>query len=368
MLEIENSRYLPSLVCLDADGTPLTGRAALQRAVNRPDLTERAPKRALVRQDGVILGERRVSTAELAAAVLRRTLTEAQAVHGGSAPSRTVLTHPARWGAAERTRLGEAAALAGIDGPEYLPEPVAAALHHAEAGEVPEGDCLAVYDLGGGTFDTAVLRRTSNGFTTVAVGGDPHLGGEDLDECLAALLAERAEARDPLPWDELWGSAEPGQVAQRALLRRELTAAKEALSTASSVDLAVPGYPEPFLIRSHEYRSAVEPLLARSHDLLTATVREAGLEPAALHAVVLTGGASRTPRVSDLIAEREQRLPLLTADPKASVVLGALSSGLVVTVPAEGPADAGARPGEPRRALRYFQPAGDPDFEFSPYD
>ncbi|MFF3942092.1 Hsp70 family protein [Streptomyces phaeofaciens] len=369
MLEIENSRYLPSVVALDADGTPLTGRAALQRAVNRPDLTERAPKRALVRQTAVLLGGRAVPTEELAAAVLRRVRGAALAAHGGTAPVRTVLTHPVRWGAAELGRLTRAAALAGIDAPELLPEPVAAALHHTRTTEVPEGACLAVYDLGGGTFDTAVLRRTAGGFDTVAVGGDPHLGGEDLDDCLAALLRERALARDPDPWKELTESGDPALNAQLALLRREIVAAKEALSTAGSVEVAVPGYPEPFLLRAHEYREAATPLLTHSHEVLSATVSEAGLDPAALHAVVLTGGASRTPLISDLIAEREGRLPVLSADPKATVALGALAADGLTPAGSSAPAGHRAGPGPlALRGPRYLRPDGDPDFEFDPYD
>jgi molecular chaperone DnaK len=371
MLETDGGRLLPSAVALDEDGGFLTGRAALQRALNRPELTERAPKRALVRQDGrVLLGTAEHPATALVAAVLRRVRQAAVAAHGGDGPARTVLTHPALWNAADLARLGEAAALAGLDAPRFLPEPVAAALHHAAGAGLPEGACLAVYDLGGGTLDTAVLRRTADGFDTVAVGGEPHFGGEDLDECLAGLLARRAADRDPAPWRDLWSSGAPERVAQRALLRREITAARETLSTAGSVDLAVPGYRDTFLVRSHEYRTAVTPALTRSYDVLAATVREAGLEPDDLHAVVLTGGASRTPLVSDLIAERLRRLPLLTADPKASVVLGAL--GALTAGPTAGPTPGragslvpvGAAPAPAVRPRRYYRPDGDPEFEF----
>ena len=365
-LEIENSRCLPSLVCLDDSGVLLTGKAALQRAAHHPDQAERTPKRALVQQSAVLLSGRAVPTADLVAAVLRRVLTEARALHGGREPDRTVLTHPARWSKAERDRLAEAAGRAGIQSPELLPEPVAAALHHVEVRDLPVGECTAVYDLGGGTFDTAVLRRTADSFVTVAVGGDPHLGGEDLDECLREVLGERAVERDPEPWLTLWEATDPAAAAQRARFRQELTTAKEALSATGSVDIAVPGCPRPFLIRSHEYHRAIEPLLVRSYDLLAATVADAGLQLGDVHTVVLTGGASRTPRVSDLIAERTGRLPLVSADPKAVVALGALAGGAAPQPPPEHrtPADAA----EVRRSLRYFTPDGDPDFQFSPYD
>ncbi|MGW2037056.1 Hsp70 family protein [Streptomyces virginiae] len=381
-LEIENSRCLPALVCLDDSGALLTGRAAQQRAAHHPDQAERAPKRALARQSAVLLGGRSVPAAELAAAVLRRVCAEARAAHDGRPPARTVLTHPARWGTAERDRLADAADRAGIAAPGFLPEPVAAALHHGRVHAVPEGGAVAVYDLGGGTFDTAVLRRTARGFDTVAIGGDPHLGGEDLDECLRDLLGERAADRDPDPWHDLWEDPGPPAAAQRAALGRELTAAREALSQTGSVDLAVPGYPQPFLIRAHEYRAAAEPLLARTYELLAATVADAGLDAADVHEIVLTGGASRTPRVSDLIAERTGRLPLLTADPKSAVVLGALAAlplagppgpeGAAAPAYAEGTAYAGgaayaAGPTAPGgRVRRYLNPDGDLGFRFTP--
>ncbi|MEV6678903.1 Hsp70 family protein [Streptomyces erythrochromogenes] len=373
-LEIENSRCLPALVCLDDSGALLTGRAAQQRAAHHPDQAERAPKRALARQSAVLLGGRSVPAAELAAAVLRRVYAEARAAHDGRPPARTVLTHPARWGTAERGRLADAADRAGIAEPGFLPEPVAAALHHGQVHAVPEGGAVAVYDLGGGTFDTAVLRRTDRGFEPVAIGGDPYLGGEDLDECLRDLLGERAADRDPDPWYALWEDPGPPAAAQRALLGRELTAAREALSQTGSVDIAVPGYPQPFLIRAHEYRAAAEPLLDRSYELLAATIADAGLDAADVHEIVLTGGASRTPRVSDLIAERTGRLPLLTADPKSAVVLGALAVLPTTLPPGPGPgqaqaarpayADGAAAPGG--RVRRYLNPDGDLGFRFTP--
>ncbi|MFE1901862.1 Hsp70 family protein, partial [Streptomyces yangpuensis] len=356
---------------LDDSVVILTGRAAQQRAAHHPEQAERAPKRALARQPAVLLGGRSVPAAELAAAVLRRVYAEARAAHDGRPPVRTVLTHPARWGATECGRLADAADRAGITDPAFLPEPVAAALHHGQVHAVPEGGAVAVYDLGGGTFDTAVLRRTARGFDTVAIGGDPYLGGEDLDECLRDLLGERAADRDPDPWHDLWEDPGPPAAAQRAALGRELTAAREALSQTGSVDIAVPGYPQPFLIRAHEYRAASEPLLARSYELLAATVADAGLGEGDVHEIVLTGGASRTPRVSDLIAERTGRLPLLTADPKSAVVLGALAvppqTLQPATTRAPGPSytDGATAPGG--RVRRYLNPDGDLGFRFTPH-
>ncbi|MFF4835968.1 Hsp70 family protein [Streptomyces sp. NPDC001315] len=364
---------LPSLVCLDDNGRLLTGEAALEAAPHRPERAERAAKRALVEQEQVLLGGGAVATADLAAAVLTRALEQARARHGGTSPGRTVLTHPAHWAPQQLARLGAAAAAAEIPRPEFLPEPVAVARHHmagrglpdaAHLAEPSEGGHIAVYDLGG-AFKVSVLAWDGRRFTVVRTGGDHDLGGDDLDECLRGLLAERVLDRDPGPWQDLWEDTSPDAVRQRVAVRRTLVAARETLSGSTSVDVRVPGYPEPFLVRGHEFRTAAEPVIERTYDLLAETVRQAGREPGDLHAVIIAGGAGRTPRVSDLIAERTGRLPLLARDPKAAVVLGALAQppsdrrGRRAT--ADEPRSDGLDTGRPSKsAIRYFDESGNP--------
>ncbi|WP_380282108.1 Hsp70 family protein [Kitasatospora purpeofusca] len=364
-VEIENSRYLPSLVCLDDDGRLLTGRAAVQLAAQRPERAEQHPKRALLRQSAVLLDDREVATADLAAAVLARAAEEARARCGGTDPGRVVLTHPADWSPGDLDRLVEVAGRAGLDAPELLPEPVAAARFHAanisanasanisadaSANAPADGDGpIAVYDLGGGTVDTAVLRREGGGYRAVAVAGDPDFGGRDLDQALFELLRDRALDLDPGPWQQLWADPAPAAAHQRAQLARELTLAKESLSSTGTVYLAVPGYPEPFVVQGGEYRAAVTPALTASVGLLERTVARAGLTPAELGAVVLCGAASRTPPVADLVAARLGRIPDLAADPKAAVALGALTdppapadAGTATGIHAEGAPEAGS--------------------------
>ncbi|WP_344342685.1 Hsp70 family protein [Kitasatospora putterlickiae] len=324
-VEIENSRYLPSLVCLDDGGRLLTGRAAVQLAAQWPERAERHPKRALLRQEAVLLDDREKATVDLAAAVLARAADEARAQRGGTAPGRVVLTHPADWSPADLDRLVEAARRAGLDAPELLPEPVAAARFHAADAQVRGDAPIAVYDLGGGTVDIAVLRRQADGFQAVAVAGNPDFGGRDLDQALFELLRDRALDLDPGPWGRLQADRTPAGAHQRALLARELTLAKESLSKTGTVYLTVPGYPDRFVVQGGEYRQAVAPALTASVGLLERTVARAGLTTAELGAVVLCGAAGQTPPVADLIAAWLGRSPDLADDPKAVVALGALT-------------------------------------------
>lgn len=333
VLEVDGSKYVPSLVCVDDDGTILTGRDAVNEAAMAPDRTERVPKRALVASEQVLLGTRTVTTVDLVAAVLARVAGEATRRFAGRRPTRVVLTHPARWqaGGTELRRLTEAAERAGLGEPDLVAEPVAAAHHYVRtaSGEeaVPDGGMIGVYDFGGGTFDTAVLRRRRDGFELAgSPGGDVALGGEDLDAAFMEILAEHAEALDPDSWNALWEAE--GRVAERhrTLLRRDITQAKEALSRLPAVNLWVAGYDDEIRVTRREYEKAVEPLLARSVAELQDTVTRAGTTPTELVDVFLTGSTSRTPRISALLADLLGHVPGMRDDPKAVVALGALTT------------------------------------------
>ncbi|MDF2976251.1 MAG: Heat shock protein 70 [Actinomycetospora sp.] len=367
VLEIDGSKYVPSLVCVDEDGTILVGRDALNESAMAPDRTERVPKRALVASEQVLLGERTVATVDLVAAVLERVAGEAVRRFSGRRPGRVVLTHPARWqaGGLELRRLAEAAERAGLGEPDLVAEPVAAAHHYVRTGDaVPDGGMIGVYDFGGGTFDTAVLRRRGVGFELAgSPGGDVALGGEDLDAAFMEILAAHAEALDPDRWNVLWEAE--GRVAERhrTTLRRDVTEAKEALSRLPAFNLWVPGYDDEIRVTRREYERAVEPLLARSVAELQDTIARAGTTPDALVDVYLTGSTSRTPRISTLLADLLGHVPGMRDDPKAVVVLGALA-----TVPGSVSATMHVRlPGAPlRRPGRAAAPPAPPTPPLTP--
>ena len=328
-LEIDGSRYLPSMVCVDADGEFLVGREAVNEAACSPARAERLPKRAMATAEHVRLGGRTLSTVDLVAAVLRHVAEEATKQRGDS-PVRVVLTHPARWlaGGVELERLARAASSAGLEAPDFVAEPVAAAHHYVRWGAaLPPGSSVAVYDLGGGTFDTAVLRRNGNGFELAGPpGGDADLGGEDLDVVLMELLAGHAEASDPQQWARLWEDSGNDGHRDRLLLRGEITKAKESLSHRTAVDIYVPGFDEELRITRREYEEAIDALLERTVAELVDTVTRAGETPTSLTAVYLTGGSSRTPHITTLLNNVLGMLPTIEDDPKAVVAQGALEA------------------------------------------
>ena len=329
VLEPEGSRYLPSVVVVDAGGNLLTGKVARQQASLYPERTERVPKRALVSGDTVVLGGRPFKAAELAGAVLRKVYDEALRFHGGTPPDLVLLTHPARWGDPMTARLREAALEAGITGAaplRLLSEPEAAAWFYAPPAD---GQVVAVFDLGGGTLDTAVLRASGGGFAIAGPpGGDPDLGGEDFDEALQGWLLGQARSRDEDAWEELTG---PGRrpARDRARLREQVTLTREALSEHHAGEVVIDGYDEEFRVTREELEELIAEALSRGVQEMRRTVTAASIAPQALTGLYLTGGSSRTPLVAKRLWAALGVQPQLRDDPKAVVALGALRAHLM---------------------------------------
>ena len=325
VVEVEHSRYLPSTVVADNDGQLLTGQAALRRAMVFPERAVRVPKRALVAGPQVVLGGRAVPVADLVAAVLARVYGEAVRFRGGQPPAKVVLTHPARWGTVPLDRLRDAAAAAGITEPVLLPEPVAAAWWFG--GPSADGGLVGVFDLGGGTLDTAVLRGDPGGFAIAGPpGGDADLGGEDFDELLLGRVSELARDRDELAWADVFTGDDLRSRRDLALLRGDVTAAKETLSELLTYEVVVPGFAEGFRVTRPELDELFGPAVDSAVAEMRATIAAAGADPATLGGLYLTGGSSRMPIIASRLAAELGVLPQIRDDPKAAVALGALTA------------------------------------------
>ncbi|HAP78299.1 MAG TPA: hypothetical protein DCR14_19725, partial [Acidimicrobiaceae bacterium] len=168
---------IPSVVFLRDDGELLVGDAAERRSVQEPARAARAFKRRFGDAAPIILDRTPFSADRLMATVLTQVLAEVVKRQGG-APDAVAVTHPANWGAYKLDLLRQAVTAAGVGNATLVPEPVAAAVQYASTERVEVGDVVAVYDLGGGTFDAAVLRKTATGFETIGrPEGIERLGG-----------------------------------------------------------------------------------------------------------------------------------------------------------------------------------------------
>ncbi|MGY2221737.1 Fe-S protein assembly chaperone HscA [Pseudomonas gingeri] len=246
------------------------------------------------------------SPVEVSADILKVLRQRAEATLGGELVG-AVITVPAYFDDAQRQATKDAARLAGLNVLRLLNEPTAAAVaygldQHAEG-------LVAIYDLGGGTFDISILRLTGGVFEVLATGGDSALGGDDFDHAIAGWIIEQAG---------LSADLDPG--AQRSLLQAAC-AAKEALTDADSVEV-VHGDWRAQLTRE-AFDALIEPMIARSLKACRRAVRDSNVELEDVHAVVMVGGSTRVPRVREAVAEMFGRQPLTEIDPDQVVAIGA---------------------------------------------
>ncbi|MEU4673379.1 Hsp70 family protein [Amycolatopsis sp. NPDC023774] len=325
VVEVDGSANMPSAIFAGEDGTIMVGRDAERRARLDPTRFEPNPKRRIDEQT-LLLGTDVVPVTEALAAILRRVLDETTRQLGGEQPDEVRLTHPAQWGPVRRNVLLSSARLAGIGASVVLvPEPVAAAAHFASfpgKGLAP-GQALAVYDLGAGTFDVAVVGATQNGYVVLAEDGLPDLGGLDVDQALMVHVGREVSHSDPQRWQRLLRPESTADRRTRRALQEDVKAAKEALSRHPQTEVPMP---EPFkdvLVTRGELEGLVRPAMLRSVELLARTLRTAGLTPDRLAGIYLVGGSSRLPLVGSMIAEKLGVVPASLDQPETAVALGA---------------------------------------------
>ncbi|WP_344504469.1 Hsp70 family protein [Dactylosporangium maewongense] len=321
-LLFDASPLLVSAVAAAADGTLLTGRDALRAALQDPSRFEPNPKLRV--DDGrVLLGGAEHDVEDIVAAPLCRVAREAARVLGGPA-ERTVLTCPASWAARRREVLLRAAGRAGLTGVTLVPEPVAAAVHHTLGRDhpVPAGGVVAVYDLGGGTFDVTLLRAGAGGWQVVATTGLEDVGGIDLDAALVDHLGRTVGAREPRRWRRLVEPADPAGRRVLQAFRDDVRGAKEQLSRAASAVVRVPGFEIDAYLSREEFEAVAMPWLVRTVDVLAALADRAGVRR--LDGLYLVGGSSRIPLVATLLHRRFEVAPTLVEQPELVVALGSV--------------------------------------------
>ncbi|WP_097304937.1 Fe-S protein assembly chaperone HscA [Pseudomonas chlororaphis] len=246
------------------------------------------------------------SPVEVSADILKVLRQRAESTLGGELVG-AVITVPAYFDDAQRQATKDAAKLAGLNVLRLLNEPTAAAVaygldQHAEG-------VVAIYDLGGGTFDISILRLTGGVFEVLATGGDSALGGDDFDHAIAGWIIESAG---------LSADLDPGK--QRNLLQIAC-AAKEALTNAPSVEVTYGAWSAP-LTRA-AFDALIEPMVSRSLKACRRAVRDSNVELEDVQAVVMVGGSTRVPRVREAVAEMFGRQPLTEIDPDQVVAIGA---------------------------------------------
>ncbi len=339
--DAEGRALLPSIVGFTPDGL-IVGEAARRQLARRPADTVYSVKRLMGRDYEDVKGElaylpfrvlpaegtlklrvggRDVTPPEVSAAVLKALKDRAER-HFGEPVDKAVITVPAYFNDAQRQATRDAGRIAGLDVVRIVNEPTAASLAYGLQ-RLQEG-VIAVYDLGGGTFDVSILKVKDGVFEVLATNGDTHLGGDDFDRVLLLWLLEDIQSRHHA---EL--ARDCVDLARDPELMQELRLAAEAAKIRLSADerttltLPLPGFTYRRDITRTEVERLIEPLVAKTLGPCRRALADAGLSAAAIEQVVLVGGSTRVPLVRRRVQELFGRSPHSQLNPDEVVALGA---------------------------------------------
>src|SRR5690349_7516850 len=324
----EGSRTTPSIVAFARNGEVLVGEVAKRQAVTNPDRTIRSVKREMGTNWAIDVDGKKYTPQEISARVLMKLKRDSEAYLGESVTD-AVITVPAYFNDAQRTATKEAGEIAGFNVLRIVNEPTAAALAYGLDKGSKEQTVL-VFDLGGGTFDVSVLELAEGVVEVKSTSGDNHLGGDDWDERVIDHLVKTFRgqhgidlSQDKMAMQRLKEAAEKAKI--------ELSAA-----TTTSINLpyitagpAGPLHLDTTLNRS-EFQRMTQDLLDRCKGPFEQAIKDAGIKVSDVDHVILVGGSTRMPAVSDLVKSMIGRDPNKGVNPDEVVAVGAaLQAGVL---------------------------------------
>lgn len=319
-IKVDHQSWMPSVVGLDAQGKLITGVVAKNQLAAFPDRTISSIKRKMGSDEKVNLGGQLFSPPEISAMILRR-LKEVASRHLGREVSRAVITVPAFFNEHQRQATRQAGELAGLQVERIINEPTAATLvYHVEEDRRQH---IAVYDLGGGTFDVSIVRMESGVIEVLSSHGDTKLGGDDIDELLLDFAA--------IEFKKQYGVDFRSEPQARFRVLQACEKAKIALSEVESVEIAEEFIAEkdgnPLHLRlkmsRDQLNEMIMPLIERTLVCLSKALLDASMSISQLDDLVLVGGSTRIPLIADMLREQYQGEPSRAVDPDLAVALGA---------------------------------------------
>ena len=335
----DGSNLVPSVVALDENNQLVIGNFARRYLIETPERAVYSIKRLMGRgmediqeelklfpfrlsedlQLGEVLriklGDKTFTPPEISALILRQLKRNAERFFAGPV-TKAVITVPAYFNDAQRQATKDAGRIAGLEVLRLVNEPTAASLAYGL--DKKQNGIIAVYDLGGGTFDISILKLHDGIFEVIATNGDTHLGGDDIDNLLITIAID--DIRGDLGLD-LRRNAEAVQA-----IRKSMIEAKIALSSEPSVklDIELPGrkrYRRE--ISRQQFEQLIQPIIDRTVGPCKQAMKDANLKPEQIDEVVLVGGSTRIPRVRALVEEMFHRKPHTDLNPDEVVALGA---------------------------------------------
>ncbi|HWD99151.1 MAG TPA: Hsp70 family protein, partial [Bryobacteraceae bacterium] len=332
----DGDKLLPSVVSVLPDGEIAVGNRARRELIDHPDRTIYSVKRLMGRgaadvqdelklfpfriaegSESVIrvqLGEKTFTPPEISAFILRQLRKNAESFLGGSV-TKAVITVPAYFNDAQRQATRDAGRIAGLEVLRLVNEPTAAALAYG-VDKRREG-IIAVYDLGGGTFDISILKLHEGIFEVLATNGDTHLGGDDIDNRLLRIALEDIQSE--------WGEdlSHSGEAVQT--LRRDVIRAKEELSFAPVATIAFEWRGRTWAreITRELFENLIRDIVDRTLGPCRDCMRDANVTPEQIDEVVLVGGSTRIPLVRSAVEVLFRARPHTELNPDEVVALGA---------------------------------------------
>ena len=335
----DGSNLVPSVVALDENGQPVIGNSARRFLIETPNRAVYSIKRLMGRgvediQDElklfpfrlaedlhrgevlrIKLGEKTFTPPEISALILRQLRRNAERYFGAPV-NKAVITVPAYFNDAQRQATKDAGRISGLEVLRLVNEPTAASLAYGL--DKKQNGVVAVYDLGGGTFDISILKLHDGIFEVIATNGDTHLGGDDIDNLLITI------ALDDIHGDlgiDLRRNVEAVQAIRKAMIE-----AKIALSSQASVNLDIElphskRYQRE--ITREQFEQLIQPIINRTVGPVKQALKDANLKPEQIDEIVLVGGSTRIPKVRALAQDLFHRVPHTDLNPDEVVALGA---------------------------------------------
>ncbi len=321
-ISFDGDFLLPSVVNVSDEGV-IVGIKAKNMAMIAEDNTAISVKRVIGTDEKLTLNGKEFTPEEVSSFIIKKIITTAKQ-EMGTEYKRCVVTVPAYFNENQREATSQAVKLAGLEVLRVINEPTAAAI--AYGADRDDEMMYGVYDLGGGTFDISIIENSEGLIEVLSTTGDNNLGGDDFDNKLATLIWEKSEFDIPLT-KKL--KIKLNQVAEKT---------KISLSSEDSVDIDEKFFAkregEPLhlevKVTKEEFEELIQKDIDKTIDLLLDTVEEANCDIDELEAIILTGGSSRIPLISNKILERIGKLPILIEDPDKSVSIGAILQGAMI--------------------------------------
>lgn len=350
----EGNRLTPSVVAFTDKGEVLVGEPAKRQAVTNPTRTIYSVKRFMGRRHNEVaseekmvpysvvgaadeyvkigIGDQKYTPQEVSAKTLRK-LKEAAEAHLGHKVNKAVITVPAYFNDAQRQATKDAGQIAGLEVARIINEPTAAAIAYGLDKNHKEQK-IAVFDLGGGTFDVSILELNNDDgtmvFEVIATNGDTHLGGDDFDEALINYVADQFKKDNGIDLRK------DTMALQR--LQEACEKAKKELSSVPQTDINLPFIAAEGGVAKHllvtvtraKFEELIDPLVERCRKPVLQALEDSKLKPGEIHEVVLVGGSTRVPKVQKLVRDLFGKEPHKGVNPDEVVAVGAAIQGAVL--------------------------------------